>query len=185
MGKYIFCVIFLAATPKQTRKDVMASITQDMRFYLSRIKYAQRFGVTKAALKYKTNLQYIYAGRNAMMAPGTPSGTNPDALTITQISIYRKKSNSLRICAAEILMPVFWVKLRQRDCSRSISGLYRFLKKQGIMAVSPPNPKYIPKPYEKIDYPGFQVDLKFVPSACLRNSNVIGKQFFQYTAIDE
>ena len=30
-----------------------------------------------------------------------------------------------------------------------------------------------------------QVHVKFVPSACLVNSRVIGKQFFQYTAIDE
>ena len=31
----------------------------------------------------------------------------------------------------------------------------------------------------------FQADVTFVPSACLKNSKVIGKQFFQYTAIDE
>lgn len=51
----------------------------------------------------------------------------------------------------------------------------------------PPNPKYIPKSYEQMDYPGqrIQVDVKFVPSVCLKNSRVIGKQFFQYTAIDE
>ena len=30
-----------------------------------------------------------------------------------------------------------------------------------------------------------QVHVKFVPSACLVNSSVIGKHFFQYTAIDE
>lgn len=29
------------------------------------------------------------------------------------------------------------------------------------------------------------MDVKFVPSACLVNSRVIGKQFFQCTAIDE
>ena len=38
----------------------MATITQDMRYRLSLIKYAERFGVTKAAVKYKTNRQYIY-----------------------------------------------------------------------------------------------------------------------------
>ena len=38
----------------------MATITQDMRYRLSLIKYAERFGVTKAAIKYKTNRQYIY-----------------------------------------------------------------------------------------------------------------------------
>ena len=38
-----------------------------------------------------------------------------------------------------------------------------------------------------MDYPGqrIQVDVKFVPSACLKSPKVIGKQFFQYTAIDE
>lgn len=55
------------------------------------------------------------------------------------------------------------------------------------MAVHPHNLKYIPKPYEPIDHPGqrIQVDVKFVPWACLTNSRVIGKQFFLYTAIGE
>ena len=38
----------------------MASITQDMRYRLSLIKYAEKYGVTKAAIKYKINRQYIY-----------------------------------------------------------------------------------------------------------------------------
>lgn len=82
---------------------------------------------------------------------------------------------------------VFWVKLRQRGYSRSISGLYRFLRKQGIMAVKPTNPKYISKPYQQMDYPRqrIQIDVKFVPSACLKNSEVLWKKFFQYTTIDE
>ena len=42
----------------------MGSITQDMRFRLSLIKYAEKHGVTKAALKYKTNRQYIYRWKN-------------------------------------------------------------------------------------------------------------------------
>lgn len=56
-----------------------------------------------------------------------------------------------------------------------------------MMAVHPPNPKNIPKPYEQMDYSGqrIQVDIKFVSSVCLKNSKVVGKKFFQYTAIDE
>lgn len=38
----------------------MATITQDMKYRLSLIKYAERFSVTKTAIKYKTNRQYIY-----------------------------------------------------------------------------------------------------------------------------
>lgn len=38
----------------------MASITQDMRYRLSLIHFAQKHGVTKAAVKHKTNRQHIY-----------------------------------------------------------------------------------------------------------------------------
>ena len=38
----------------------MAAITQDMRYRLSLIKYAEKYGGSKAAIKYKTNRQYIY-----------------------------------------------------------------------------------------------------------------------------
>jgi hypothetical protein len=38
----------------------MASITQDMRVRLSLINYSIKYGVTAAAIKYKTNRQYIY-----------------------------------------------------------------------------------------------------------------------------
>ena len=82
---------------------------------------------------------------------------------------------------------VFWVKLRQRGYSRSISGLYRFLKKKGQMAIKPPNPKYIPKPYEQMQYPGqrVQIDVKFVPAACLVGEAAIDGGYYQYTFIDE
>ena len=185
MGKYIFCVIFLA--PHQNKQErmysPMASIIQDMRFCLSLIKYAQRFGVTKTALKYKTNRQYI--SRWKKRYDGSWDSLRDKSRRPHHQSAYIKLIKNMRRRNPYAGLVVFWVKLRQRGYSRSISGLYRFLKKQGIMAVPPPNPKYIPKPYEKIDYPSFQVDVKFVPSACLKNSNVIGKQFFQYTAIDE
>ena len=38
----------------------MAIITQDMRFRLALIKYADKYGVSKAAARYKTNRQYVY-----------------------------------------------------------------------------------------------------------------------------
>ena len=37
----------------------MASITQDMRFRLSLIRYAEKYGVSQAARRYKTNRQYV------------------------------------------------------------------------------------------------------------------------------
>lgn len=168
----------------------MASITQDMRYRLSLIKYADKFGVTKAAIKYKTNRQYIYRWKRrydgsieSLRELSRRPHHHPNQHTPEEIKLIM----DMRRRNPDAGLVVFWVKLMQRGYSRSIPGLYRFLRKQGIMAVHPANPKYIPKPYEQMDHPGqrIQVDVKYVPSACLVNSKVIGKHFFQYTAIDE
>src|SRR5665648_609112 len=81
---------------------------------------------------------------------------------------------------------VFWVKLRQRGYSRSITGLYRVLVKNSLVAIKPKNPKYIPKPYEQMTFPGqrVQVDVKHVPRVCLVG-DVKEEKLYQYTAIDE
>jgi len=78
------------------------------------------------------------------------------------------------------------VKLMQRGYKRTINGLYRVLIKRGAAAVKPKNPKYIPKPYEQMFYPGqrVQIDVKHVPAVCLVGE-AQGKKFYQYTAIDE
>ena len=168
----------------------MASITQDMRYRLSLIRYAEKYGVSKAAVKYKTNRQYIYRWKRRYDGSWDSlrdRSRRPHHHPNQHASDERKLISHMRRRNPDAGLVIFWVKLRQRGYSRSITGLYRFLRKQGIMAVHPPNPKYVPKPYEKMDYPGqrIQVDVKFVPSSCLKNSQVIGKQFFQYTAIDE
>ena len=168
----------------------MNSITQDMRFRLSLIRYAEKYGVTKAAIKYKTNRQYIYRWKKrfdgsieSLRDKSRRPHHHPNQHTPQEIKLI----SDMRKRNPHAGLVVFWVKLTQRGYSRSISGLYRFLKKQGIMAVHPPNPKYIPKPYEQMKYPGqrIQIDVKFVPSSCLINNGVRGKHFFQYTALDE
>lgn len=168
----------------------MTTITQDMRYRLSLLKYADKYGVTKAAIKYKTNRQYIYRWKKrfdgsmeSLRDRSRRPHHHPNQHTPEEIKLIA----DMRRRNPHAGLVIFWVKLMQRGYSRSMTGLYRFLKKQGFMAVHPPNPKYIPKPYEQMVYPGqrVQVDVKFVPSACLKNSKVIGKKFFQYTAIDE
>lgn len=168
----------------------MTSITQDMRYRLSLINYANKYGVSKAAVKYKTNRQYIYRWKRrydgsieSLRDRSRRPHHHPNQHTPAEIKLI----SDMRRRNPDAGLVVFWAKLMRRGYSRSIPGLYRFLRKQGSMAVHPPNPKYIPKPYEQMAYPGqrIQVDVKFVPSACLKNSAVIGKQFFQYTAIDE
>ena len=167
----------------------MASITQDMRYRLSLIKYAERYGVTKAAIKYKTNRQYIYRWKNrydgswdSLRDRSRRPHSHPNQHTPEEIKLIQ----DMRRRNPHAGLVIFWVKLRQRGYTRSIPGLYRFLKKQGIWAEKLPNPKYVPKPYEQMEYPGqrIQIDVKFVPSCCLVNE-AKGKKFYQYTAIDE
>ena len=149
----------------------MNTITQTMRFRQALIKYSLTHGVTKAAIRYKVNRQYVYRWRKRY--DGTlqsladkshrphhhPNEHTPEELKL--ITDMRKRNTNAGLV-------VFWVKLRQRGYSRSITGLYRILRKMGQMAVKPPNPKYVPKPYEKMLYPGqrVQIDVKVVPTAC-------------------
>lgn len=167
----------------------MNTITQTMRFRQALILYSFKYGVTKAAIRYKVNRQYIYRWRKRY--DGTlqsladkshrphhhPNQHTPEELKL--ISDMRKRNSNAGLV-------VFWVKLRQRGYTRSITGLYRILRKQGQMAVKPPNPKYIPKPYEQMLYPGqrVQIDVKVVPTACIVG-DAKGNKFYQYTAIDE
>ena len=167
----------------------MKTVTQTMRYRQALILYSQKHGVTKAAIRYNTNRQYVYRwlkrydGTLQSLADRShrphshPNQHTPEELKL--ISDMRRRNPNAGLV-------VFWVKLRQRGYTRSITGLYRVLRRQGEMAVKPPNPKYIPKPYEQMQYPGqrVQVDVKFVPAVCLVGE-AKGKKFYQYTAIDE
>ena len=55
------------------------------------------------------------------------------------------------------------------------------------MAVKLPNPKYIPKPYEQMSYPGqrVQIDVKYVPKICLAGAAAQQGGYYQYTFLDE
>lgn len=167
----------------------MASITQDMKYRLSLIRYAEKFGVTKAAIKYKTNRQYIYRWKRryngsveSLREHSRRPHHHPNQHTPEEIKLI----TDMRRRNPDAGLVIFWVKLMQRGYSRSVTGLYRFLRKQGIMAVHPPNPKYVPRPYEQMTHPGerIRIDVKFVPSACPVNE-AEGEKFYQYTAIDE
>lgn len=84
----------------------MATITQDMRFRLSLIRYAEKFGVTKAAVKYKTNRQYIYRWKRRFDGSIESLRDLSRRPTIIPTSIPLRKSNSSRTCAGATPMPV-------------------------------------------------------------------------------
>ena len=160
-----------------------------MRFRQAVIAYSLKHGVTKAAIRYKLNRQYIYRWRKrydgtlqSLADRSHRPHSHPNQHTPEEIKLIlnmRRRNPNTGIV-------VFWVKLRQRGYTRSISGLYRFLRKQGQMAVPLPNPKYVPKPYEQMQYPGqrVQIDVKFVPGVCIVGQKEDTK-WYQYTFLDE
>ena len=144
----------------------MDRITQTMRFRQAAIEYSLKYGVTKAAVRYRLNRQYIYRWRKrydgtlASLADRShrphhhPNQHTPEEIKL--ILNMRRRNPHTGIV-------VFWVKLRQRGYTRSISGLYRFLKKRGQMAEKLPIPKY--KPVE--------------------DAKENGGYYYQYTFLDE
>lgn len=167
----------------------MNTITQDMRFRQALIEYSFKHGVTKAAIRYKTNRQYVYRWRrrydgtiHSLADKSHRPHSHPNQHTAAELKLI----SDMRRRNPHDGLVVFWVKLMQRGYSRSITGLYRVLRKQGQIAFKPKNPKYIAKPYEQMLFPGqrVQIDVKFVPAACLVG-DAKGKKFYQYTAIDE
>ena len=164
----------------------MDTVTQTMLYRQALINYANKKGVTKAAIRYKTNRQYIY--RWMKRYDGTLQSLadkshrphhHPNEHTAEELKLItdmRKRNMNAGLV-------VFWVKLRQRGYTRSVTGLYRILRRQGQMAVKPPNPKYVAKPYEQMQFPGqrVQIDVKFVPEVCVERSHRKDNEYFYAT----
>jgi len=167
----------------------MNKITQDMRFKQVVIEYSFKHGVTQAAIRYKTSRQNIYRWRQkydgtvrSLANRSHRPHSHPNQHTEEEIALVR----NMRRRNPHAGLVVFWVKLRQRGYTRSISGLYRLLRRIDGKPLKLPNPKRESKPYEQMQYPGqrVQIDVKYVPSSCLVG-NAAGQKFYQYTFIDE
>ena len=167
----------------------MNKVTQTCLYRQSLVKCAEKHGVTKAAIKYHTNRQMIYRWKQRY--DGTPESlcdrshrphSHPNQHTAQEHKLIR----DMRRRNPHAGLVVFWVKLGKRGYKRSIPSLYRVLQRLGQLPVKPPNPKYIPKKYEQMKYPGerVQIDTKHSPAAC-QVGDAQGQKFYQYTAIDE
>ncbi len=169
----------------------MNTITQITRRRQAIILWAEKHGVTSASRRYNVSRQLIYRWKKrydgtleSLQDRSHRPHSHPNQHTEEELRLIR----NMRRRNPHLGLVVFWVKLRQRGYTRSITGLWRVLRKQNLQPVKPPNPKYIPKPYEQMQYPGqrVQVDVKFVPDACIvGDAKALGEKFYQYTAIDE
>ena len=122
----------------------MNSISQLMKYRKSMVEYALKHGVAKTAIKYNTYRQYVYrwlrrydGSLESLRNKSRRPKHHPKAHTAAELKLIQ----DMRRRNPEAGLVVFWVKLRQRGYSRSITGLYRTLKRIGVTPVKPPNPK--------------------------------------------
>ena len=113
----------------------MNSITQDILYKQSVVKYSYKHGVTKAAIKFKMHRKTIYRWREkydgtaqSLKNKSRRPHSHPNQHTkeeIKKIKDYKNKNK-------ETGLVVLWVKLRKAGYTRSITSLYRVMQREGI-----------------------------------------------------
>ena len=165
----------------------MNSITQDMRFRQSLMKYAEKHGVSKASRKYNKARSYIYFWKSrwdgsveSLITQSRRPHHHPNEHTEEEIALikrYHRRSPGLELTE-------LWHRLKKVGYTRRVESLYRVMKRLGMLPEKKKEPKPAPKPYEQMTHPGerVQVDVKVVPRRCLADPTM---KLYQYTAIDE
>ena len=170
----------------------MNSITQDIQYKQSVVKYSLKHGVTKAAIKFKMHRKTIYRWREkydgtaqSLKNKSRRPHSHPNEHTKEEIKLIKNYKYKNK----ETGLVVLWIKLRKAGYTRSITSLYRVMQRIGIYSKAPSKKKeYEPKPYEEMRYPGerVQVDVKYVPGKSLtKEVKEKDGRYYQYTAIDE
>ena len=163
------------------------SITQDMAYRQSLMKYAEKYGVSRASRKYNKSRSYIYFWKqrwDGSAASLACQSRRPHSHPNQHTEAERKLIRDMRRRNPTLGMIELWHRLRQRGYTRCLESLFRVMRKMGLFPAEKPKNTYKPKPYEQMTHPGerIQVDVKVVPRSCITNPDL---RLFQYTATDE
>ena len=165
----------------------MDSITQDMKYRYSLMKYAEKYGVSRASRKYDKSRSYIYFWRKrfdgtieSLACRSRRPHSHPKQHTPEEMKLIQK----MRRRNPKLGIIELWARLKSRGYSRCVESLWRVLRREGLLPEKAAKKKYTPKPYEQMQYPGqrVQIDVKVVPRKCIADPEL---KLFQYTAIDE
>lgn len=165
----------------------MNSITQEMKYRQSLMRYVEKFGVSRASRKYNRNRSYIYFWKarydgslQSLACRSRRPHAHPNQHTETEIKLIR----DLRRRNPRLGMIELWHRLRLRGYQRCPESLFRTMRRLGMFPEPKPKQRYKPKPYEQMTHPGerVQIDVKVVPRSCIADLDL---HLFQYTAIDE
>ena len=113
-------MVRLSCSDKTERQGLllaMNTITQTMRFRQAVLEYSNKYGVTRAAIRYKVNRQYIYRWRKrydgtiqSLADRSHRPHSHPNQHTPEEIKLIL----DMRRRNPHTGLVVFWVKLRQR-----------------------------------------------------------------------
>ena len=163
------------------------SITQDMAYRQSLMKYSEKYGVSRASRKYNKSRSYIYFWKTrwdgtveSLACQSRRPHHHPNQHTEKELKLIR----DMRRRNPHLGMVELWHRLQKRGYTRRPESLFRVMRKLGLFPKAEKKPAYKPKPYEQMTYPGqrVQVDVKVVPRRCIADPEL---RLFQYTAIDE
>ena len=158
-----------------------------MAYRQSLMKYAEKYGVSRASRKYNKSRSYIYFWKARWDGSAASLGCqsrrphhHPNQHTEAELKLIR----DIRRRNPRLGMVELWHRLRQRGYTRRPESLFRVMRKLGLFPQSEKKPAYKPKPYQQMTYPGqrIQVDVKVVPRYCIADPKL---RLYQYTAIDE
>ena len=158
-----------------------------MAYRQSLMKYAEKYGVSRASRKYNKSRSYIYFWKSrwdgtveSLACHSRRPNSHPNQHTEEELKLIR----DMRRRNPNLGIVELWHRLRQRGYTRRPESLFRVMRKLGLFSPVKKKEPYKPKPYEQMTYPGqrVQVDVKVVPRKCMANPEL---RLFQYTAIDE
>lgn len=158
-----------------------------MTYRQSLMKYAEKYGVSRASRKYNKSRSYIYFWRarwdgsaESLVCQSRRPHSHPNQHTEAELKLIR----DMRRRNPELGLVELWYRLKKRGYTRRPESLFRVMRKLGMFPQEKKKKPYIPKPYQQMTYPGqrIQVDVKVVPRHCIADPSL---RLFQYTAIDE
>lgn len=147
------------------------SITQDMKYRQSLMKYAEKYGVKRASRKYNKARSYIYFWRSrwdgtaeSLACQSRRPHSHPRQHSEEEIKLIR----DMRRRNPKLGLTELWYRLKKRGYARTVESLFRCMRREGLIKPTAAKKKHQSKPYEKMTHPGerIQIDVKVVPRRC-------------------
>lgn len=165
----------------------MSKISQEAYFRQRVMQYLKAdHGVTETGIRYHLSRKTVYkwlarwdGTASSLEDQSTRPKKSPRAQTEEEIDLVRREAK--RTNWSDIILA--YQKACEKGYERSYGCFSRTVRKLRGDKIKSRKPERKNKPYQRADYPGqkVQMDVKFVPAACIADGN----RYYQYTAVDE